>query len=127
MKFLRELITRKHQYADTDAIPDVALDDVEIEPDETSDAELFSNLASIQTKIQEALDGTKPGSGEIGPDGENKDKVVHFADAAADIVDPVTEEPELDQEEENLAAAEDENETIYADGKPEEDVSQTGQ
>ncbi|MGR3344712.1 MAG: hypothetical protein ACU0DI_16100, partial [Paracoccaceae bacterium] len=126
MKFLRELIARKHQHADTSAISDAASDAEALEPDETSDVELFSNLASIQSRIQEAPDGAKRGSGKLEQQGENNDQVEHFADAVADIIDPVTEEPDLDQEDEKLAAADDESKTEYANGKPKEDVTQQG-
>ena len=124
MKFLRELIARKHQDADPSAVSDAALNAAAREPEETSDGELFSNLASIQSKIQEAVNGSKRGSGKLAKEGEYNDQVQNFADAVADTIDPVTERPELDQEGELLATAGDEDETEHADEHPEEDAAQ---
>ncbi len=88
MKFLKDIITRKRQDPDESETVDLTDQFDPAEPEDNSGDDLLVSLASIQSKIQGALNGTDRDSKKSKREDIDSSPVEDFADVVAEFAKP---------------------------------------
>ncbi len=99
MKFLKDIITRKRQASDESEAEELVDPFVPAEPDDNTGEDLLVSLASIQSKIQGALNSTERDSKKTKRQDVESGPVEDFADVVAEIAKPEIVEPKLKPQE----------------------------